>query len=284
MSEWNLEDNKKMIYHHMMDEEMYLGEDIDILREKLIEKQRNHMLDEQEINRLFGHEVDTEYMRLFWEKRAQNHVLNESLTNLEEDSELLRLKMQCETPKMQQYIQPTKEMKMLDLGSGYGTWSFMFADNVDLIHAVDYTEEMIELGRRRAVKENKNNISFFVSSVQDYTSNVWYDLVLLSGVCLYLNDNDIRLMLKNMQDYTKKDTVLVLRDSTSIQDRYVINKEYSERLGTMYSATYRTREEYIKLFESIGFELEDDEDMFDEKSPLNKHKETRLRIYRFRRK
>jgi len=143
---------------------------------------------------------------------------------------------------------------------------------------------MIELGRRRAVKENKNNISFFVSSVQDYTSNVWYDLVLLSGVCLYLNDNDIRLMLKNMQDYTKKDTVLVLRDSTSIQDRYVINKEYSERLGTMYSATYRTREEYIKLFESIGFELEDDEDMFDEKSPLNKHKETRLRIYRFRRK
>jgi len=284
MSEWNLEDNKKITYHHMMDEIVYSEEDIDTLREKLIQKLRNHSLDEYEINRLFGHEVDTEYMRHFWAERAKTHKLNEGLTNLEEDSELLRLKMQKELPKMKQYIQPSKDMKMLDLGSGYGTWAFEFAEHVKLVHAVDYEEKMVKLGRDRAKQEGIDNIEFFISSVQKYTSDILYDIIILSAVCIYLNDNDIKQMLKHMEQYIHPGTILVLRDSTGLHDRYVIYKEYSERLGTMYSATYRTRDEYIKLFGSIGFELIQDEDMFEQGSPLNRYKETRLRIYKFKKK
>ena len=46
---------------------------------------------------------------------------------------------------------------------------------------------------------------------------------------------------------------------------------------------YRTREEYVDMFEGIGFNLLRDEDMFEEESPLNKWKETRLRVYLFTR-
>lgn len=281
MPEWNLKDSKKMIYHHMMEEVMYHEDDVELLREKLIEKYRVHKLDEREINKLFGAEVDTVYMREFWEQRAKSHTLNEGLTNLEDDTEMLRLKIQKEIPKMQHYINPNKNMSMIDIGSGYGTWTFMFAEKVKLVHAVDYVNNMVELGKQRAQKENISNINFFVSSAQEFKSDLKYDLVLISGLCIYLNDADMRQMIKKIDSYTKKGSVLVLRDSTGTKGRYVIEKEYSERLDTMYSATYRTREEYIKLFSKIGFELQEDEDMFEEGSPLNRYNETRLRIYKF---
>jgi len=282
VSEWNLKDHRKMVYHHMLDEIMFHEDDIDTLREKLVEKFRMDKLDEREINRLFGAEVDTVYMREFWEKRAQTHKINEGLTNLEDDAELLKLKIQKETPKMKAYVEPDKSTKLLDLGSGYGTWSFAFAKGVELVHAVDYIEDMIEIGRERAKDEGITNIEFFQSSVQEYTSDVKYDTIILSGICLYLNDTDMRQMLKKMQKYSKEGTAIILRDSTGLKERYIIEKEYSDRLKTMYSATYRTKEEYIKLFEKAGFELIKDEDMFDEGSVLNRHKETRLRIYKFK--
>ena len=260
---------------------MFNEDDIETLREKIVEKLRNRQLDEREINRLFGAEVDTRYMREFWEKRADAHVLNEGLTNLEEDMELLRLKMQKEQPKMYSYVNPNKNLVMLDLGSGYGTWAFNFAKDVKLVHAVDYIKKMVELGRKRAKNEKIKNIKFFASSVQDFSGILKYDLILLSGICLYLNDADIRQMLRKMRDYTKLGTILVLRDSTGLKERYVIEKEYSERLQTMYSATYRTKEEYVSMFAKAGFELLQDEDMFEEGSPLNKFKESRLRIYKF---
>jgi len=283
MAEWNLKESRHMIYHHMLEEVMYHEDDIETLREKLVERFRNHKLDEREINKLFGAEVDTVYMREFWEKRTHTHKLNEGLTNLEDDTELLRLKMQKEIPKLEEYLAPTKDMTMLDLGSGYGTWAFHFTNKVKAVHAIDYIKGMVKLGKQRAKDENVKNVHFSQSSAQEFTSNIKYDLVLLSGICLYLNDADMRQMLKRMKEYTKPGTILVLRDSTGLKGRHVIEKEYSERLQTMYSATYRTRDEYIALFAQIGFELLQDDDMFEEGSPLNRYAETRLRIYKFRR-
>jgi len=283
MSEWNLRDYKKMIYHHMLEEIMYHEDDIDTLREKLVENQRNHKLDEREINRLFGEEVDTEYMREFWKTRAQMHDINEGMTNLEDDTELLKLKLQKEIPKMLSYVNPRKDMIMLDLGSGYGTWSFTYANRIKKVHAVDYIQKMVDIGTQYAKEEGIENVEFFCNSIQNFVSVVKYDLILLSGVMLYLNDADVKLLIKRINGYSKKGTIIVLRDGTGIDKRYTIEKEYSERLGTMYSAIYRTREEYIKIFAKIGFELIKDEDMFEDENPLNKYKETRLRIYEFER-
>jgi len=281
MAEWNLKEHRKMIYHHMLEEIMYHEDDIDTLREKLVEKYRNHKLDEREINRLFGEEVDVKYMKEFWEKRAKTHKLNEGLTNLEEDSELLNLKLQLERPKMREYLNPDKSLKMLDLGSGYGTWAFDVAKDVKFIHAVDYIKEMVDIGSQLAEDKGVKNITFFNKPVQEYKSNIEYDLILLSALCIYLNDSDIKQVVKNIDSYSKKGTRLIVRDTTGIHGRYSIEKEYSERLGTMYSATYRTRDEYIRIFSKIGFKLIKDEDMFEEGSLLNNYKETRLRVYEF---
>ena len=282
MVEWNLYDHMQMKYHHMWEEGVYPEDAVDVLKTKLLELCVNNELTIDTIHRLFGG-INTDYMKRFWIERAKTHVVNESMTNLEDDAELLRLKIQKEYPKMDSYVNPDKDMVMLDLGAGYGTWAYNFADQVKMVHAVDYIKDMVKIGMKRAKDENVSNVKFFESSVQDFSSDIEYDLVLLSGICLYLNDADMRQMLKKMETYTKPGTVVVLRDSTGLNARHTIEKEYSERLKTMYSATYRTRDEYIAMFKKIGFVLLQDEDMFEEGSILNRHKETRLRIYKFRR-
>jgi hypothetical protein len=72
-----------------------------------------------------------------------------------------------------------------------------------------------------------------------------------------------------------------LRDGTGVANRHEINDRLSQHLQSNYSATYRTRQQYLDMFEAAGFRLERDENMFDDGSPLNKYPETRLRIYRF---
>jgi hypothetical protein len=74
---------------------------------------------------------------------------------------------------------------------------------------------------------------------------------------------------------------VLLRDGTGVAGRHEINSRMSEHLQSLYSAVYRTREEYLELFAGKGFSLLRDENMFDEGCPLNKYPETRLRLYRF---
>ena len=75
---------------------------------------------------------------------------------------------------------------------------------------------------------------------------------------------------------------ILLRDGTGLEKRHQIKNQFSESLQLEYSATYRTNDEYEDLFSKHGFELVSSDDMFKADSPLNKWKETRLRLYEFK--
>jgi len=51
---WSLIDHQQKMFHHMMDEVMYLEDDIDKLRELLIEALEEGRLTKDKINKLFG--------------------------------------------------------------------------------------------------------------------------------------------------------------------------------------------------------------------------------------
>ena len=100
---------------------------------------------------------------------------------------------------------------------------------------------------------------------------------------MYLNDDELDVLLARVRGYSRPGTAVVLRDGTGIAGRYEIARRWSEALQANYAAIYRTREEYIALFAGIGFALVADDDMFGPGCALNKWPETRLRIYRFER-
>jgi len=227
--------------------------------------------------------MDSDKIKKFWNNRAQQCEQGQSfsITNLEENDELQILKVRLELEHISRLLDITPDMKVLDLGAGVGAWSLLFAAQCKKVVAVEYSDKMLKIAKQIAKDKLVDNIDFVCRNVLDYRTSEKYDIIFCSGLLLYLDDVQIGKLLTNITGYSKKGTILLLREPAGIQGRYEIVNKYSETLKAYYSALYRTSEEYINLFKRISYSHVYDEDMFEAGSPLNKWKETRLRVYVF---
>lgn len=230
--------------------------------------------------------IDPSKVKAFWDSRAArlDQIPFESLTNLEENPELMRLKMGREREKVSRLLRLSPNDTLLDLGAGTGNWSGYLAPFVGQVHSVEYSARLVDLGRAKMQEQGLANVTFFHSPAQKFRSDLPYDVIFISGLFVYLADEECRELMRNLPSYSKPSTTLFLRDGTGVDARHEINNNYSEILKTHYSAVYRTREEYAELMEGAGYQLEHDENMFDDGFVLNKFSETRLRVYVFRRR
>ena len=222
----------------------------------------------------------------FWESRADksNLTLSYNITNLEVDEKLQKMKIEKELDKINNIFSPNKNKILLDLGSGLGFWSFKFAPEVKKVIAVDFVEKMNLSVEREAKKLNIRNLELFTCDIVEFIPRIKVDYVFISGVLLYLSDQKASELIENIYNYTNNHSEILVRDSTGINGRYIIENKYSEALESNYSAIYRSKKEIVKLFESNGFSLKYDDDMFEPDSPLNKWDDTRLRVYLFNRR
>ena len=230
--------------------------------------------------------LDSKKIKFFWDSQAKKvaDIGLEGVSNLEEDPTLLKAKIAAEKSKVMKKIDLDKTKRVLDLGSGSGQWSFRFAEIAKEVVAVEYSAEMCNLARTEAAKMNLRNIKFVASEAQNYQSDELFDLIFISGLLIYLNDEECDLLVSRCAQNLRPGGDLFLRDGTGIKSQFDINNQYSKGLSAYYSATYRTSSQYIKLFTRNGFLLLNQEDMFDAGSPLNKWNETRLRVYQFLRR
>jgi len=210
--------------------------------------------------------IDSNEVKKFWDSRVKkyNQIPFESIANLEDAPELLEIKIKLEREKVFSILNITGDAPMCKK-----------------VYAVEYSEGLVNLGKNAAKKKGIDNVEFIHQPAQKFTSDIKFDLILIFGLFVYLNDNECNELVSRIPTYSKTGTRLLLRDGTGIAGRYEIHNRYSEVLKTNYSSIYRTRETYKELFNGIGFKTLLDEDMFEEGSPLNKYPETRLRVYLF---
>lgn len=228
--------------------------------------------------------INQHKIKNFWDARADKvkDLTFESIVNLEEDPKNLQLKIDLETEKVFDWLPDLTGKTILDLGAGVGQWSFRFIERgAKHVTAVEYSAPLAEIGRQVAIDRNINNIDFVVSGAEQFKSEEKFDVVFISGLFVYLVEDQARELMSNLPGFCHRDTFVLLRDGTAIDQHYEINDRHSAHLNTAYSAIYRTREEYISLFAAAGLTIGRDENMFDEGCVLNKYKETRLRLYTF---
>ena len=173
---------------------------------------------------------------------------------------------------------------VLDLGAGAGQWAFRFAAMAQHVTAVEYSAEMLAHAIEAGRDQGFENVTYEHCSAQDYHSETKFDLIWISGLLIYLEDEECEALVRNCISMLAPDGRLVLRDGTGTKGRHEIRDQYSPTLDANYSATYRTAETYLALFEKHGFRTLGHDDMFPEGSILNKWDETRLRVYEFARK
>jgi ubiquinone/menaquinone biosynthesis C-methylase UbiE len=229
--------------------------------------------------------IDKEKVKAFWDARAATYGALDfnSIANLEQDPENLALKIRLESEKVFEYLGSVEGKRILDLGAGVGQWAFRFVEhNAADVTAVEYSAELAAIGRREVENRNISNLKFVVSPAEDFAATQHFDVVFISGLFVYMNDDQAEKLVKNLPRLCGPNTTLLLRDGTGMAGRHEINNRLSQHLQTNYSATYRTIDQYKALFEEQGFSLLRHENMFPEDCPLNKYPETRLRIYEFK--
>lgn len=228
--------------------------------------------------------IDPQMVKSFWETRSEklNKLPFESIANLEEKADLLQLKITLEQEKILPLLPLNPNIRILDLGAGVGQWTFRFAPFVKEVTAVEYMDSFTQIAMNEANKQGLTNIKFVTNAAECYQSNTPFDIVFISGLFVYLNPDQAQQLMANLTNLLKKNGLLLVRDGTSILNHaYHINNHFSDILKENYSAFYRTRAQYITLFQNAGFKLIKDGQMFDEGCPLNKFIETRLRFYLF---
>lgn len=231
--------------------------------------------------------IDPDKVKKFWDGRAAalGVVAFESVANLEQDRDNLKLKIDDETSKVFAWLPSPEGRSVLDLGAGVGQWTFRFAERgAAQILAVEYSEGLAQIGQAEACRRGFEQVTFEVCAAESFDTDQCFDLVFISGLFVYLNDDQADALLLRLGRFVAPDGLLMVRDGTGVLSRHEIDDHYSEHLGGQYSATYRTRDQYLTAIETCGFELIRDENMFPEGHPLNKYPETRLHLFLFKKR
>lgn len=161
-----------------------------------------------------------------------------------------------------QFILPklklTKEKVILDIGCGIGRWAEAVVGQCKEYYGVDFSSEMIAVAKENIKKENCH---FYKMSLVDALSNSKitarkYDIVLMTGVSMYINEEELIKCYHGLKRLAKRDTLFYFEESVGKKERLTLNHIWSEDLKDYYGAIYRTREEYKSLIRECMKEVE----------------------------
>ena len=161
-----------------------------------------------------------------------------------------------------QFILPklklTKEKVILDIGCGIGRWAEAVVGQCKEYYGVDFSSEMIAVAKQNV---RNNNCHFYIMSVVDALSDPKitarkYDLVLMAGVSMYINKEELIKCYHGLKRLAKRDTLFYFEESVGKKERLTLNHIWSEDLKDYYGAIYRTREEYKSLIRECMKEVE----------------------------
>ena len=161
-----------------------------------------------------------------------------------------------------QFILPklklTKEKVILDIGCGIGRWAEAVVGQCKEYYGVDFSSEMIAVAKENIKKENCH---FYTMSLVDALSDSKitarkYDIVLMTGVSMYINEEELIKCYHGLKRLAKRDTLFYFEESVGKIERLTLNHIWSEDLQDYYGAIYRTREEYKSLIRECMKEAE----------------------------
>lgn len=178
--------------------------------------------------------------------------------------------------------------KVLDLGCGLGRWGWFFAEKKpDVAYlGIDFSASLIEKAIDIACEKNGHNLNYQVMSVTAIEKEKLlltppYELLIISGTLLYLNDADCVSVLEMASALCAKGGQVYIREPLGMSERLTLNNHYSQELDANYSAIYRSRDEMQRMIESsfVSDEYSIAEQGFLFPDALEKRKETRQCFY-----
>lgn len=228
----------------------------------------------------------------FFEKRADKFQEDKPyVTTMYQDNhpEIVDERNRKENEKLLPFLKIEEDSRILDIACGIGRWSDAIKQKIGEYCGIDFSGELIKIARER--NKSLNNRCFFVGAATDTEKLLMnnhkgkYDRILLIGILMYLNDEDIKETLSQLERCCKEHAIICIREPIGTEERLTLKNFYSEELKDRYNAIYRTKEElnlFFKILIDKGFQMINNGYLFEEDS-LNNRKETVQYYYIFER-
>lgn len=157
---------------------------------------------------------------------------------------------------------------VLDIGCGVGRLAEYIIPQCKYYTGTDFAEELIAIANERISPFfSKERYRFIVEdaiNVRLDNPNIpycgKYSVLILAGILIYLNDDDIKKILHNLLLVLSKECRIYFSEPVAKESRLTLNEFYSHELKHAYSAIYRTENEYMNLFDVLyknGFMIEE---------------------------
>ncbi len=246
--------------------------------------------------RIKGENIDLveEEVLSFFEQRAQQLNTEHPLTSIlyqDKNPELAEQRDREEKEIILPLMALTGKENVLDIGCGIGRWAKILYPLVKHYIGIDASEGLVKQAYSYI---HSDNIEFFQVKADDLHSSTLvqnkapFDLFVIAGLFIYLNDYQIQKVLKGMVKCLSEHATIYIREPFSVKgERLTLKKFWSEELSSNYSAIYRTKEEFTQLLETafrdLQFEPIEFQPLF-KNSKLNNRTETCQMYSVFRRK
>lgn len=206
--------------------------------------------------RLYGQKenIDTETVKNFFDSRAEKKVDSLlAITSFHEEDNLK--KRQDEDLKIILENMDLSGKKIFEIGCGVGRWAEIFHDKCDQYLGIDYSKNLIDIANKNYQYDNCyfQEMSAVDIDVGKLLVKPPFDIILITGVLLFFNDEDFPKMIKCINDIMSENKIIYIRETISlIDERLTLKDFYSEDLKTDYNAIYRTKEEFLELFKDFN--------------------------------
>ena len=232
------------------------------------------------MSRLYGEkeDIDSNDVKNFFSERANRDLESDLSIVLFQDKENSEQRHIEEKKLFYEHID-IEGKKVLEVGCGIGRWAEALHGKCDSFLGIDYTEDLIEIAKK---SYDFDDCKFQVMSATDIKADELlieppFDVIIFSGVLMYINDDDIKLVFNELNKIGADDKKLFIMEPVSrMGSRLTLKDFYSEGLDADYSAIYRTEEEYMELFEGLNYNKVFSDDIFED---LSDHTETHYKFF-----
>lgn len=205
--------------------------------------------------RLYGEkeEINGESVKKFFDKRAKKKFNNSLTITAFQEKEIVDKRQKEDFDVVLKNVD-FKDKKILEIGCGFGRWAELFHENCAEYLGIDFSENLISMAQEKYKFENCH---FQVMSILDININELivkppFDIIFIAGVILYLNDEDLKTMINEINEIVSDNKIIYIRESVSFLDsRLTLKDFYSNDLKSDYNAIYRTESELLSFFDEF---------------------------------
>ena len=228
------------------------------------------------MSRLYGdkEDINSEKVKDFFNKRATKDSEGLYSIVLFQDKENSEQRHEDEKNIFYENIDVSGK-SVLEIGCGVGRWAEALHGKCGSYLGLDFSEELLEIAKE-SYKEF-DDCKFQLMSATDIKVDELiikppFDVVIFSGFLMYINDDDINIIMDEVNQICADDKkVFAMEPISHMDSRLTLKDFYSEGLESDYSAIYRTESEYVEFFEKLNCNEIRTGNIFEE---LSDHSET----------